>query len=764
MAADPKQIKFDPILPFDMAYELPTIYVREFWAIDWELLTHVHPLEATWSCSPALPVATLLDRYGEILYAGALDWTIATKRSLTQLFIKIVFPAGFRINPETEDREQVTRIWYGIVDLEEDELGAVTVKKTKDETTATAHGQQLWSCYGLEKALADWPLRTSWIADGGAAVEIDRALTFNRDGRPNRTAQQTGDTYLFEQDLSLARYWSTKDIVAYLIKRQTPKDSTETVMVPFVLSGVALPDWDKPEVPQDQASLLSLLNQLIHRRHMLSWRLTVDESTAPGLHQVKVEVFSFTHNDIELPVAGSPKIEKNTKQKSLLFDNDPLTQATMKSSGVAWYDQVIVRGALRLSVGSFSHGDSTLVGNWDTALKSIYDTGASTVAGYSALDDEEKRRRNDEARSSPKLEEIYSLFTIPIAWNRKVKNGEGGAENPMFPDGSGGTKKGYFPDLFVQPTLPLYKGVDYAGSKIADGTTTVLTTTTSLERMAPIVVFKRPGTSRWVAAERMGMLGLHTRRDATENNAFSCSIEVPFESHGIFIRVIGDSQHVIAPTEFARLGADEVLVGNYNWRNAIITIAVPWDEYCEGKYPETLPESVDCPRIKIMDAGDRYRKDYVAPGTVIGIDTNGTLLRSTGGYIPKEGDQDDETQLKALAKLAHAWHGRQHRILTVTSNRLKSPDELDVGDLVTEIGNPQAQGGHHETINVTITQIRVSWPESDGGKAEPPVFQLITDAGELDPIQTAGDHALRFRNVPIFVGDVGVNPDGPQLA
>lgn len=739
-----KVIQFGPA-PGTVDYGAPIVSHREHWADAWVPDLRTIALEAVWCSAPALPTATIQVRYGYLSFSGFPEWVKVDKHETwPDQFVKIQFPM-VRIEEGEDAGEWEYRTWYGVVALEEDQLGGCTFKTTRSgnttQTQVTASGLQTFSAYGLEKLLADWPIKYSVINDGGSLNEVKRALTFNRDGKPNRTAAKILGSHAFESDLTVAQFWSTRDIAEYLLEWQTPRDSAGNRLVLFKLAGLGLPDWDKPAVSQETQSCGSLLTSLINRRQMLSWRLTVDEDITPD--EVHVDVFSLARTEITLPITGTPKIEPSSRQKSIEFDKDQSTRVTLKRSKVGVYHQVILRGAPMRAVGSFSFVDGTLVAGWDSSLQTLYDAGASLSAGYSALDDEEKRVRDAAARGVSRLEEVYSFFRIPTDWDRKVADGENGFKEFLFAGDVAGESPVYLGTCFVEPTMPLIQGVDYSTDKIANGAPGIsdFTIATNLEETPPLVFFKRPDQpTKWIAGDKLGTAGELPRGYGSDGNTrFSVSVQVPNESKGLVIRVQGDPQHAIAPTDFAPLAVDEQL-GGVDWRSAIVTLSLPFDQHAEGIWPEDLPANVDCPRILILEAGDRYKKHYVAPNTVVGVDKDGALVRSTGGWIPKAGTDDDETKLTALAKVAHAWYGEDHCVLTLETSRLFPIADLDVGDLITEIGNkPPATGGHRATVNTTISEIRLQWPESEGTEAQAPVLTIVTGSGELDPIQPGDD-------------------------
>lgn len=731
-------------------YGAPLVHSRANWTDAWHNdSAQWHAPQATWSAAPSLDTAAIVQRYGERLMAGDQAFGMVSRDvSMLGRFVRLRFPMRRVGSGAWEYRD-----WFGIAELVEDDLGGVSFTRRRGGTTGRETGTQLYTAYGLEKMLADWPITYSFVNDGGTARRVERPLTFNADGRPNRSASIVDGTHVFEHDLTTAKPWKLCDIVDYLLERQTPRHADETVVIPWSRVGAGLPDWQRVVLPQEEATTLSLLQQLVTRSNGLSFRATVKESVPPAADEAQLHVFSLLDAPLVLPVSGAPSLERNGRRRDLRYDGDARTTATVKTSRVGGCDQVLVRGARKRSVGNFSFADGTLLAGWDATLQSPYDAGASGEAGYAALDDEEKRKLDATARSSARFDEVYAYFKIPPDWDGKVGDGIGGAKEKMFPKTVGPTPFNAVPwygEAWILPTIPLWKGFDYAGDRVESGAVSVAewTEATKHEEQAPLVVFLIPGTSpswplaRWSAGEKLAWIGTTPDRYTTENvSTFSVAVDVPDKSHGVELRVSGEMQHAIAKTDFSALPVD-LPVGGYDWREAILVLALEWDDHVEGAWPAELPD-LDAPRVRVFYAGNEFRKDYVAPNTVVGIDADGSLLRSTGGWLPTEAADDDEHQLRAMARVAYEWFGRERRVLTLDTAVLLSTGQLDVGDLIEHVGEPAGSGGSRLAIGTVVTQVSIAWPEGDGGDPPAPRLQFSTDAGELDPMQAASDPALR---------------------
>jgi hypothetical protein len=273
--------------------------------------------------------------------------------------------------------------------------------------------------------------------------------------------------------------------------------------------------------------------------------------------------------------------------------------------------------------------------------------------------------------------------------------------------------------------------VDYTGNALAAGS--VVEPKENREELDLLVFLQKPENGRWVRGEELGLVGDLEVTNSAENPQITVHARTPSHSHVIEVRVTGAPQHALAYGDFSPLAVDKN-VGNFSFRTGlIVTAAMSNGRRVMGYWPPVEPQELDAVRWHEIDAGEHYRKIYVAPGTVLGVDQTGALQRSTGGYLPTPGPEDHETQLRELAKIAYAWYGVPHRVLTLETARLR--EDLTLGAMVCEIGHPLG-GGHQTTLNSPITELRLTWPLTIGSATAAPLLSVTTWAGELDPLQT----------------------------
>jgi len=161
------------------------------------------------------------------------------------------------------------------------------------------------------------------------------------------------------------------------------------------------------------------------------------------------------------------------------------------------------------------------------------------------------------------------------------------------------------------------------------------------------------------------------------------------------------------------------------------TLAISSGRCVQAQYPETAPADKDCVRTYVLDVGDSFEAVYVVPQTVVGVKADGSLLRSTGGWLYRQANAIEH--LAALAKVAAAWYTIPHYVVSLDTQRLTT--EIGLGDLIARVGDPRGSNDHQLDANAPVTEIRVEWPLSEGDRPAPPTMSVQTFAGELDPMQ-----------------------------
>ena len=724
------------------------VWTRDRWRDEWALVEHIAAEEVTWCCAPSLPVATLRWDYGRILRAGSGEF--ATVKKLDWKFpkyVKIEAQCVFTPGQDPgDDGTWSTRTWYGVAQLATDATDGAVIDDSGDEPTTVATGTQTILAYGLEILLDRERINFTAFQDADGEQTCDGLRpTFNDRGVKNRSPLEspTGDAYTFYYRAEIGEYWSTKEIVRYLLKYATPREADETRAITFrVRDDVYLPDWDKPEIDTEEATTLNLLRRLLNRERLLCWWLEVVTEDDEDI----VELVTQTILKADLPTSlpGNHTIPKATRQLHLIYDQDVETAAVAKDSGLPVCDQVLARGRLVEHVGTFAHWSRTDAANvkqfvqgWTSSESTRYDEGGTTATDYAGLDLIDQQRRNAVARSRPQLENVYSRWDLSPDWQRKASGENATLAGPgLFPRYDAGALDPV-PWLSIElvPHVPLYSGHDYAGDAIADlASEEAEEPQDNREYLPPFVLLARPDSpGEYLLATDVGRIA--DTEPAQDGDEPACTIGVSIRPHSrsLRLRVGGKPQHVIGAGEFVATAEDEI-EGYYDFRDMLATLTLTNGLRIEERYPPDAPQSVDQIRVHEIRLPDHYEAVYVAPSTVVGIKTNGQPERSQGGWIERPAGMRGE--IKAICKMAHAWYSEPHYVLTLDTTRLLGEEAVKLGDLVVRVGDDSdPDNPHQRDIFSPITEIRISWPTATDANPQAPRMTLTTSAGELDPLQ-----------------------------
>lgn len=707
------------------------VYLKDRWEDSWTLYPHLHCTSAVWSLAPTIPTATCVFDYGNVSQIGVKSFEPITKLNCLGAFIKIVL--------ETDKAAGQSNTWWGVVcHVEDEQMGIVLGSST---------GRQTITAYGLEKLLDTEYISESWVDNGEFRPRvIQLPVTFNRGGRPNKnTVIKKGDfasSYVFDSSNHAQvtpEFWSTYDIVKYLLTWVPPKESflTRTPRIPFQLSrSWLLMQHDKPEIQQEGHTIASLLSRLIDRRRLRSYYLEVDE-TADTPYPIYLMPVAWNRSPIDPGIDGADVLAGNDFPIDIIADYNQSTGVMLRSSSVTRYDRVLVRGARRTStVTLVADNDSGLEPNWTSAEETAYESAASGESGYAGWDDLKQQQRNAEVRSASKLSAVYSWFKLPDDWNYKaLKYDSASATNYVFLDDD---DLPYTDELIhevvFEPFIPLWEHVDYSADVIA---TEAADDPPAFVYRQPFCAFKVPTDARWVLGDAVGLLGESSVDpvDDGRNFRWSAGVYVQPDTRTLEVRVSGEPQHVIAYTDWhgEKLDEDREL-GEWDYRSKkmAITATLRDNRYAEAIYPPLSDgddtSAVDYKYGFVIYAGDGFRCDYIVPNTIVDIDTHGTPLVSTGGYV-----RDDRDILESLARVAYEWFSQYRVVLTLTTTQLTS--EIQLGNFVEYLGDTDT--GYYELVNTMVSEIRIAWPLLEGNQTEAPRMEIITGAGELDPMTLA---------------------------
>jgi len=751
---EPQVLRFLPAVIDTVGPQL--VWLKSRWQDDWQLVPELWCGEATWAVNPTLPTAQLEHRYGSGLRVPLTFFQFWPRiNNKLRQYVRVDCLLNF-INPD--DESPLLRRWYGVLEIEIDELHGPMLGVEEGQPTAFGTGKNHWTAYGLE-SLLDTVDCTASIIQGESAedeITVARAIPFNPrvpgtlKRRGNRSASADGDgVYRFHNRTSGGSDWSTRECVKYLLKHDAPKEYSGERALPFVLfdpEGIA-PTWDDPELPRQDRTVRELLNALLARQRLLGYRVLVEEPSEgdpnAGGQQISIVPVSFAGEDLPLDPEGSTGdavFKANPSQKILAIEQDRGATASLKRSAADQFDQVVARGAQRTSTATFSYVDSTLALGWTEDQETAFEAGASNEAGYPPPAEVAARAwANFRARGVDSLKRVYARHILPQDFPGYVGDGESGdagyvlqpsdadseAPTPIAPD-----------DRRFLTELPLLVDHDYSGNKIADQASVEEGAAPHLH-LQPLVLFRRidwtDDAKRYRHAEKAAdTLDLEVLGTAPDFG--TARVHVDHQDGALWVEVSSGLQQAIAKTDFTPLPVDTLVVADAfgDFRFLLATLAVPWSQYAEARFPvELAPQGVDGIRRMTLLLGDDYRADYVAPQTVVGLTAGGELIRSDGGYL-----RDDRPKLAAIAKLAWQWYGKFRQALSFHTSLVNNA--LEVGDYLVSIGDPAIPGDIHDDVGSVVTQLRLAMPlaESEGQlSVAAPHMAYTTAFGELDALQ-----------------------------
>lgn len=661
------------------------VYTRANWSDDWELQDAAICESFTLVASPAIGQARIIHRHGEILRPYETDYQLAPPLDLLGHYVKVRVP-----QPDDAEGNPVDPIlWYGVIEEE-------SRQRDGDRAGNVPLGAQAYTAYTLDYLLKRKAIDTSVVSspDGLSESTVQRGIGFNlgpgqpRDNTFAPNCQPFGErAAVFAGELP-GSTWSAAEILLYLFAYHGPQDVGGEVKIPFELAGAD--DQLYVLLPAMQAhgrTVKDLLDSLIDRRRLFGYEVRVNEETTP--HTVQIFVFTFNHQPIVTP--GGTHIPANEQLKTWDFDDDPTAiSPVIHSSEAARFAEVIARGQRRTSCCTLSALDDAFEPDWDAADETAYEAGASGATGYSSMTILEKWDANQAIRKTDRFARVFRRFRVPPAFVFEQ------AGEPIAPrlDNDSENEHLWYPGLRFSPTLPLLTDHNYAGSKIGDNAVTDNTLAGShAEPLRPFGMIEID--NRWYLLDRLNQ-GAFGDLPESGGRVYSCSLRMAADGLAIILDVQGAPQHVIAAGEFAAADSDDAQdwPADLDWQDAYFTLSFQLDSFCEASYPQDVPDAgADAVRRLVIEVPDA-RLDYVVPGTVVGINEDGELIESNGGYV-----RDDRARLADIARVASHWYSQTRKAIDVTLTRLDTA--FRIGDLITEIGADEEA----EEINSVVTQI-----------------------------------------------------------
>jgi hypothetical protein len=705
------------------------VYVKQLWADEWTFVPGLEWMGGTWSCFPSIGQATLWRPFGLGMYPGDAGASYKAKLSIDNYFVKAVYTFVDGSSPLE---------WYGVVACEERHRQ----ERATDPNTGLTNlsGEQVFHCHELGYLLDRVPIVNGWFESVSGALEIGAAPAFNHRGVPNRAPVAGAECFNFSKYAGedYSDYWSSRDIVEYLLFHFRPQLGTETgeAFAITIENPEDLPDWDKPEIVVHGATLWEALSRVLDRRRGIGGYFYSSGSA------VILKVYTLTDTELALGGEEGETLAANPNQYNLLVDHRPDFGTSLKLSMADQYDRVVLEGRRRRAVCTLKMADVSehILADWTDDEETKYDNGATLQAGFGALDETMKAAANADVRGSPQFHHVYARFRVnddfEFNWNGKTAGGTAEEDKPVFVDDEDPTKVyGNWPSGWrLLQSLPLYVGVDYSGTTIEDGELPEVVD--SETPVMPTMCFfpTIEDDQKWFEASSNALSNVST---ADDERRWSLRVRVEDERPRFWLDVIGNHQHQIAAGDFVAVDGDEDMPNKYDWRDALVTLCFEENRQARAEWPTSLPGAgveIGAIRVKHLDIGDGFCQDYVTPQTVVGISyesgsTLGELLRSeSGGFV-----RDDTPKMRAMASQLYDYYKKVRKVLRIEKVGLAS--ELWLGDYITQLGAAEDAAELVESIGTVVTQISVSFPAGNASSPpEPPRMIWETAQGELDAL------------------------------
>lgn len=685
-----------------------TVSTRQTWGDAWTVQPHLYANMCRWGSGPVRSEAQLYWRYGEGMRPGESVYGNHSSLDLLGRYVMVQI--------QQEAGEDPLR-WYGICtdsarrrDGGADQLG--TLIKT---------GHQTLVAEGLDLLLLRTFFNWSYVRKAGDyqdRTRIERGLTFNDPNTFADTGNRSSskqDVYIFARDLDDANWWSTRDIIEYLLQHHAPRDARGQKIINWKLSNNAktvLPTWDRPVVRAHGRSIRSIINELCDRQRLLSWSVRPEDANANTA--ILLDVASFNASPILLPSGKTQQANQDQIQlgsDGLELDRAVDVRVGMREDDHARVEQVVIRGGRKRAVGSLSKADATLAADWKDADETAYEAGPSGIGG---LDVHEQEQRIKEWRAEERFARVFSWFRLPADWDGKVGDGVGGNKSNMAPDNevTGKPETVYLPELRFERSLPRW---------LAD----TAPIGSPNQAAPPLAVIQLKDGVRYEHVERLAVSAGIEGLGEGEGLKWSASMRVQRYAPGVVLQVSGSgSQHVLAGDDFTEVSGISDDPAELDWETLIVTVMLELDSCVEQRYPATadLPAGDDAARVVYVDLGDRARLDWVHPAAVVGV-LDGVLQYRNGATPGYQGEYlaDDREAMLDLAKFMYEWYGTAREAFTVELKQLSGI--CHVGDLITRIGHEETA----ETVNALVTGVEMDLLAG--------TTRITTGYGELDPIQ-----------------------------
>jgi hypothetical protein len=717
----------------DRAY---TVYVRAKWQDKWEKRDDIEPLNCSQAISPGVGKAQLLLRYGQGEHPGGLKMVNGDKiESLRLVYVQI----------RTFDDEDVEIVlWTGWASSEQ----FSTISQAGTIRTA----DQVVNCECFDTLLDLRVDGADTLRPGDATVyHIDWLPTFNETAERgpqvlgNRSSSFAGSTgrHAF---VKKGQLWSLYDILLYLIIEFNSRSDTGDALFNISISAAVRDSLKKIEDVFDFSNdtIRSALNKLLPRNKGFYWTPILDDVQNVILLLIDTTLDTgLVYDDTTIPAAEN--------QSEIQIWDDRLIDDVSVAQVTNNYDKIVVRGQRIKSCFSLRATDNDLTseifGTWDADALNEYYAAASGEDGYAELDETEQANLNDAVRSRDRVAEVYTRFGPATSWDWKAG---GNPVNPVIEAGAVKTagaavvQANYWnAQKRLLPFLPLFMNVDYSVS----GATDYNAADAGKEFRKMFVLLKRPD-GKYVYADNVGYAAASIRPLANDLH-----FEVKFKPAYILAKEFAILPE-FAPGSFA---VESLAEYGFSFKEMIATVCVECDNYLSAQWPVLTAEQIAAQeeagltgpqRILTIDVPD-CEFWYVAPATVVDIDTGGALkvfgaadniIRNDyarlnailQGIVAEVGKSRNKLSFKVRDTLLYDTEGKLIREGYLLKNvRIKEDDRYVAGSIITSMQYDLAGG----SLSITTDFNELDFYKLYGTAGSSTIPNLKAAGREIDKIK-----------------------------
>lgn len=692
----------------------PTVYYRNRWDDPWLQEDNLHCVTLRRGLGQQMDQAELEYETGNI------DGAVRSGLDLIRCFVKIVYTAH---QPAT------AYTWYGIIVSEvREELGKYDEGGLLDGnnqpildnndvqigSSSSVAADYRYIAFGMEWLLSRVFINKSLYPGAVgpiAPVEIDRPLPFNSGTNKAMYAsevvgnKQTGANMFVEPtDFASAEKWNGYTMLNYLL--DTFALFTGGLQISLAINAAGFLQWFIPNNMSVGPTMFDALNQVVSPQRGLVWSLVPDGAIED---QFYIKVNSITA--VELDIDAGVTIAANDTQRTISTTELENVIVTRNTDSSRTFQQVKVYGARRGACFSLNYNEGNLAKGWTSAQQTSYENAASAVSPQG-----DRKALADAFRASDAMENVFTRFVVPTTWDQKWPGSA--PRYPVCPrlssDGSILTfaTNSWMPGLRFLNWLPMRQELDYSPAKGADDVITPTGTTASATSpyRQPFVCYHL-GNNKYVRGDRASSLGKNEKY-GQGGISFSSSVHALPDQFGVEVRPTGLA-HVHAFGDVADLVNYSDTEPEVDWREMIVTVFAEFDERLMAAYP-SVPDEGENGQSTILeiDVGPVARLDYLAPGTIIGINEDGSQkTHPTGGWLRK-----DRSYVQRVANVAYEWYSRRRIATTIQCAQITQT--LNPGDMITDIDS--------EAVVTIVSHVMHDFNDQ--------ATTISTEYAEIDPV------------------------------